>query len=131
MGNGMTEPLILTYNLDKPQMLKLIFVCAQLKIRCLNVQRSDYAQPLAALAGLRSRTGAVYGGEGFAEEMLVMVNFTGQLLQAFLEALRRGKVPTIALKAVLTPTNEVWDSIQLHDELLREHNAMHGNRKER
>ena len=122
----MTEPLILTYNLDKPQMLKLIFVCSQLKIRCLNVQKSDYAQPLAALAGLRGRTEAVYDGEGFMEEMLIMVNFTGQLLQAFLNALRRGKVPTIALKAVLTPANEAWDSVRLRDELLKEHNAMHG-----
>ena len=127
----MTEPLILTYNLDKPQMLKLIFVCSQLQIRYLNVQRSDYAQPIAALAGLRSRTDAVYSGEGFIEEMLVMVNFNGQLLQAFLNALKRGKVPTIALKAVLTPANEVWDSVRLHDELLREHNAMHGIPAER
>ena len=122
----MTEPLILTYNLDKPQLLKLIFVCSQLKIRCLSVHLSDYAQPIAALAGLRSRVDSVYSGEGFIEEMLVMVNFNNQLLQAFLNALKRGKVPTIALKAVLTPTNEVWDSIRLHDELLREHNAMHG-----
>ena len=127
----MTEPLILTYNLDKPQMLKMIFVCSQLKIRYLNVQKTDYAQPLAALAGLRARTDAVYSGEGFIEEMLVMVNFNGQLLQAFLNALKRGKVPTVALKAVLTPTNEVWDSIRLHDELLREHNAMHGISPER
>ncbi len=124
----MTEPLILTYNLDNPQKLKLMFACAQLKIRCLAVPKADYAQPIGALAGLRSRVAAEYSGDGFREEMLVMVNFTGQLLQAFLNALRRGRVPAIALKAVLTPHNEGWDSLRLRDELLREHNALHGGK---
>ena len=124
----MTTPLILTYNLDNPQKLKLMFACSQLKIRCLAVSKADYAQPISALAGMRSRIDAKYSGDGFMDEMLIMVNFTGQLLQAFLNALRRGKVPTIALKAVLTPHNECWDSMRLHDELLKEHIAMHGGK---
>lgn len=125
----MSAPVILVYNLDKPQKLKLMFVCAQLKILCHSVPPSDYGQSIAALAGLRKRSPEAYAGEGFADEMLVMANFTNSLLQAFLNMMRQNRIPTIALKAVLTPTNADWDSVRLHDEILKEHEAMHGNQK--
>ena len=121
----MSAPVVLMYNLDNSQKLKLMFLCAQLKIVCLNVAREDYAQPIAALAGVRRRTSQAYAGEGFTDPMLVMANFTNSLFQAFLNALRRNKVTGIALKAVMTPTNAEWNSVQLHDEILKEHNEMH------
>lgn len=121
----MSAPVVLIYNLDNSQKLKLMFLCAQLKIVCLNVAREDYAQPIAALAGVRKRTPEIYEGEGFGDPMLVMANFTNSLFQAFLNALRRNKVVGIALKAVMTPTNSDWNSVRLHDEILKEHNEMH------
>ena len=38
-------------------------------------------------------------------------------------------LPGIALKAVLTPSNAEWDSVKLHDELMKEHLRMHGGKK--
>ena len=125
----MSGPMILEYNLDKPQKLKLMFACAQLKIACHSVPREDYNQPIAALAGMRRRIEGSYAGEGFTDEMLVMVNFTGNLLNAFLNALRLNRARSIALKAVMTPSNADWDSVKLHDEILREHTAMHQKKK--
>ena len=63
-------------------------------------------------------------GEGFSDEMLVLVNCTGPLLDRFLQGFRRNKIPPVALKAVLTPTNRTWDSAALHAELLRERQAI-------
>ena len=125
----MSGPMILEYNLDKPQKLKLMFVCGQLKIACRSVPRADYNQPIAALAGMRARVPDRYEGEGFTDEMLVMVNFTGNLLNAFLNALRLNRATGVALKAVMTPSNADWDSVKLHDEILREHIAMHQKKK--
>ena len=36
-------------------------------------------------------------------------------------------MPTIDLKASLTEHNAVWDSVTLHDELVKEHASMHGD----
>lgn len=124
----MAAPSILLYNLDAPHKLRILVVCAQLKIACHSVAPADYHQPLAALVGERARIGGSYAGEGFQDEMLVMVNFTSALLQSFLNGLRLNKVPGIALKAVMTPTNAQWDSIRLHAELVREHRAMHAKK---
>lgn len=125
----MNAPQILMYNLDNPRKLKILMICGQLKIKARSVAVSDYAQPIGALAGLRSRTDAVYSGAGFPEEMLLMANFSGALLNGFLNAMRQNRLPGIPLKAVLTDTNADWDSVRLHDEILREHIAMHSQNK--
>ncbi len=125
----MDSPRILMYNLDNPQKLKILMICGQLKIRAHSVAVSDYAQPIGALAGYRDRTDAVYSGEGFPDEMLVMVNFSGALLNGFLNAMRQNRLPGIPLKAVMTDANAGWDSVQLHDEILKEHIAMHNQKK--
>mgnify|MGYP004680675071 FL=1 len=125
----MNAPQILMYNLDNPRKLKILMICGQLKIKARSVAVSDYAQPIGALAGLRSRTDAVYSGTGFLEEMLLMANFSGALLNGFLNAMRQNRLPGIPLKAVLTDANADWDSVRLHDEILREHIAMHSQNK--
>lgn len=121
----MAAPVLLAYNLENQQKLKLLFTCAQLKIGFISVPRADYAQPIAALAGVRARDEGVYEGEGFSDEMLVMANFTNNLFQAFMNALKRSHGATPALKAVMTPTNAEWDSLKLHAEILKEHEEMH------
>lgn len=125
----MNAPQILMYNLDNPRKLKILMICGQLKIKAHSVAISDYAQPIGALAGLRERTDAAYSGAGFPEEMLLMVNFSGALLNSFLNAMRQNRLPGIPLKAVLTDANAGWDSVRLHDEILREHIAMHSQNK--
>ena len=79
--------------------------------------------PLGALA-----EGAVpetpYSGDGFDDEMLLIVNCPGPLLDLFLQAFRRQKLAPVRLKAVLTPTNREWDSVALHAELCRERQAI-------
>ena len=125
----MTGPILLEYNLDNAQKLKLRFVCAQLKIAVRSVPKTDWKQPVGALTGACARTADVYDGDGFSDEMLVMANFTNALLHAFLKATQQAKMQTIPLKAVLTPTNAAWDSVRLHDEIQKEHLAMHGGGK--
>ena len=43
--------------------------------------------------------------------------------------MRQNRLPGIPLKAVLTDNNADWDSVRLHDEILREHTAMHSQNK--
>ena len=60
--------------------------------------------------------------------MLVMCNLDEPRFKAFLAALRSTGMPSIPLKAVLTPTNVAWNAFQLHEELSREHEAMRHRR---
>ena len=66
---------------------------------------------------------AAYTGAGFEDEMLMMANFPAGMMNTFLGLFRRMGIAPVALKAVLTPVNAEWDSVRLHEELLREHEA--------
>ena len=119
----MQMPEILMYNLDNNKGSRLRLLGLKLHIRVRSVAPEDYGEPLGALAGFQPRTGAA-AEEQFDDEMLVLVNFGSKLLNQFLQEMRATKQPGVALKAVLTPTNAGWNSVQLHRELCREHEAM-------
>lgn len=46
-------------------------------------------------------------------------------MDAFLAFFREEAIPSVSLKAMLTPVTQHWSSIQLHDELTKEHTMMH------
>ena len=82
----------------------------------------DLAREVTAAAGARPE--APYEGAGFDDEMLVLCDCPGRLLDLLLQSFRRHKVAPVRLKAVLTPTNRGWDSTALHAELCREREAI-------
>ena len=59
-----------------------------------------------------------------------MAGLSGRQLDAFLRGLRQKCGGTVALKAILTETNMGWDSVQLHQELRRERQAMEAQSRE-
>ena len=103
----MNTPTILLYNLDNPRGAKIRRMCLSLRLRTALVPRES-----------------PYSGDGFDDEMLLIVNCPGPLLDLFLQAFRRQKLAPVRLKAVLTPTNREWDSVALHAELCRERQAI-------
>ncbi len=134
MTSTKRKETVLVYNMEggnKGRMVKLI--CMQMGIRIKTVDKSQYMKPIGELAGLKEITGQgqdeSYEGEGFTDEMLIMCGLTGSRIDQLLDSFRRQKMERIALKAVLTEHNKTWNSIQLHDELCREHEYMHNNSK--
>lgn len=130
-------PLILFYNLNNEKGKKIKLICLKLKIRIRPVMPKDYAKPVGMLAGIKNLPAApdttapdAASGtsssdrEAFTDEMLVMKDFDGRLLDRFLAEMNRAKIERVALKAILTPDNLTWDSFTLHDELQKEHEAM-------
>ena len=79
----MNTPTILLYNLDNPGGQNPPYVLS-LRLRTALVPRESYGLPLGALA-----EGAVpetpYSGDGFDDEMLLIVNCPGPLLDLFLQ----------------------------------------------
>lgn len=120
-------PTVLVYNLSsKEQERKLKFVFIRLGIRIKNITKKDYLVPIGALAGITSVPENIpsYTGEGFSEEMLVMSGFPEKLLDEMLLRFRKEKIPKINLKAVVTPSNQAWNSLELYKEIKKEHEQM-------
>ena len=105
----------------------------QLKVMSCEVQEPDDELAMlrylssGAIAGVPgySLSGETYKGEGFEDEMLILKGFTGGMLDSFLHGFRKMKIQPVALKAVLTEANCGWNSLELHDELVKEHESMH------
>ena len=120
----MKQPVLLCYNLHGEKMQKIRLAAMRLKIRVRAVEKQEYAQTIAALCGMEEGTDAVYAGEGFEDEMLVMAHFPAGMMNTFLGLFRRMGIAPVALKAMLTPTNAAWNSEKLHEEIAEEHLAM-------
>lgn len=120
----MSTPTLLMYNLENEKGAKIKLICLSMKIKIRIVKPEEYLQPLGAVAGLGPGNDSIYHGEGFDDEMLVMVNFTGEMVNIFLQEMRRHQIKPVALKAMLTLTNASWDSITLHGEIKKEHEVI-------
>lgn len=125
----MNHPILLLYNFknEGPKNDVIRLLCVRLGIKVRPVTQHEYAQRLSALAGME-KDDTPYTGAGFADEMLVFVGFTNELLDAFLQGYRGAKIPPVPLKAVLTQSNALWNSLQLREELLRENEAIRGRK---
>ena len=119
----MNRPLVLLYNLNHPKGEKIRRMCLGIGLRTRLVAPEEYGQPLGVLAE-GTAPQHPWEGQSFAEEMLVLAHCPGPLLDRFLQGFRRNRIPPVALKAVLTPTNREWNSLQLHQELVREREAI-------
>lgn len=117
------SPMILVFNVPADKLAKLRFTCMRLGIQVRPVEQADYGQTIGALCGMAERTDAPAPEETLAEDMLVMANFTQQLANRLLAALKQGRLP-IRLKAVVTPTNATWNPVQLYTELTAEREAI-------
>ena len=117
---------ILMYNLNSEKGRKIKMLCLKNRIRIREVRPEQYLEPIGYLAGMKevSSNGDVYEGQGFEDEMLIFRGFDGQSLPTFLKEMARNKVERIALKAVITSDNVGWTSIQLHEEIKKEHEAL-------
>lgn len=107
----------LFYNFDETRLRKAKFALMPLKITVKAVKKEDFSQPIGSLAGVKGiePVDDKYTGEGFSDEMIVMNNFTSEKIDLLIRALIKHGVGRVALKAVITPVNKTWDSVELHN----------------
>ena len=115
------------YNFNSARGRQIRMLCLTLGLKIRVVDRAQYKETIGAIAGVPgySLSGEIYEGEGFEDEMLILKGFTGGMLDIFLHGFRKMKIQPVALKAVLTEANCGWNSLELHDELVKEHESMH------
>lgn len=123
-----TQPAALLYNFNNPDRLRLIrrYLNRQ-KVKVRIVTTPEFLHPLGylfELPGFQPSTQFNLGAN-FSDEMLVLKDFSSEQMDAFLDFFREEQIPSVALKAMLTPVTQHWSSIQLRDELAKEHKMMH------
>lgn len=118
------KQLILSYNLPAKHLAKLRMAAMKLGVPVRPVEKREYLQSLGSFAGSLGTFESVYDGENFPESMLVLCGFSQPMVNTFLSLLKASRLPPVPLKAVLTETNQGWNSLELHDELQKEHEAL-------
>ena len=133
-------PQILLYNItNEEQKKKIKALILRLKIRARIVEKDRYIEPIGSLAGMDIDTMQDPSDRSFAEtpegdmtdfsdEMLIFCFLSDGLLNQMLQGLRKSGV-YIPLKAVLTPSNCMWNSYMMHREIAKEHALMHQMRE--
>ena len=123
-----TGEIILLYNLsgtEKGKQIKKVLIPLGITIK--EISKEQYLQSIGALAGIKGyeKVEAIYTEEGFTDEMFVMSRISGQRLDLILKSMRKAGIEKIDLKAIVTPTNASWNSLELYQEIKREHESMH------
>ena len=124
----MTEQQVLLYNFkDDERTQKIRRYLNYRRICYRSVQAPEYLKPLGALLELPGFEDShpFNLGYNFTEEMMVFYGFEQTDIWEFLSFFRSEGLAGVALKAMVTPINQHWNSIQLHDELSREHQTLH------
>ena len=120
-------PVLFLYNLDNPRGAKIRRMCLPLGIRTKLVPPQAHTLTLEEMIG--GATPPADGVPGFSDELLLLDGFTSAQIDALVQGFRRARIAPVVLKAVVTPTNRGWTSVQLHQELRREHEAVGQGRR--
>lgn len=122
----MRESILLMNFKDKKQMKGIQMTAFLLKLKVRMVEEKDYLQPLGYLAGVDGiePSDEVFQGEVPEHEIMVFAGVSDAKLQRMLVEMRKNGIKKVDHKAILTPTNVHWNTIELYEELDKEHQAI-------
>ena len=86
------------------------------------VGERDFLQPIGYLAGVEgiAPSEETFTGEAPEHEIMVFAGVSDAKLQRMLTEIRRNGIRKVEHKAILTPTNVHWNTIELYEELEQE-----------
>lgn len=123
--------MILAYNFSPERLAALKLLCMMLRVQLKPVERMQLLQPVGSLAGVPgvAPVQEEYTGAEATQELLLMCGFQRSDLDRLLAGIRKSKLQSVKLKAMLTPTNAQWSGLELLRELEQEHEYMTGKNK--
>lgn len=110
---------ILCYNVDGEAFAELKALASRLGAETVLVSAEDFGKPIAVVASGVKAVSNPLAVPSFSESMAVFVSVPDAMLDVLLSSMRKRGIK-ISLKAVLTPTNALWDALSLYKELCRE-----------
>ena len=126
-----TQPEALLYNFNDPERLRQIrrYLNRQ-KVKTRIVTAPEFLHPLGYLFEIPGfHPSSQFNLESnFSDEMIVLKDFSSEQLDEFLAFFKENGLLPVNLKAMLTPVTVHWDSLKLHDELMKEHTEMYSHK---
>ncbi len=117
------KPQILLFHIESGKAKQIETICRSLKIQTNKIKHSAYNQKLGYLAGISGfhRENTTYTGPEFPSEMMIFSGMDSDLVDTFLAKYKEASIPSIGLKAIITPNNVFWSAEALYKELFKEH----------
>lgn len=145
----MAERIIIAVNFteERLKMLRLLAMLGKAQVRAVNDDEKnktlgailDFTAPeIEEIELLKKNTPQTQVHEMMSEddflepitkEAIVFCGFDKKTVNLLLEAIKRGRLKNIPLKAMLTPNNISWKVETLLQELSKEHEYFHGKKK--
>ena len=119
---------VLLFNFDENRLPLVKRAVMPLKTGIKVVEKKNFNQVLGYLAEISGFQ--VIEGEAeetFDDEMLVMSGFTRNDIDELIRSLKKHGVGRVDLKAIVTPTNSLWDCVRLYKAVKADHEEMHKN----
>lgn len=123
-------PTILLYSVPAEQHRQLEALGMRLGYSCKKIARKRFLQPIGCHAGLPGfeQNGDWYEGKDLPDPMILFSEFSDGLLNRFLAACKEDGMPQIDYRAVVTEHNIHWNVLDLFQELVQEHESLHGGK---
>ena len=111
---------------DKNKFDRISKLCEKCGYSCCQIQNADVNRTILELisgqsAGKKVSAPQLY----FLPEMMIFQGLADKEVHRFLEMYRAEGLPTVDLKAVVTPWNLTWTLYELAEHLKEEHQSMH------
>ena len=111
---------------DKNKFDRISKLCEKCGYSCCQIQNADVNRTILELisgqsAGKKVSAPQLY----FLPEMMIFQGLADKEVHRFLEMYRAEGLPTVDLKAVVTPWNLTWTLYELAEHLKEEHRSMH------
>ena len=111
---------------DKNKLDRISKLCEKCGYSCCQIQNADVNRTILELisgqsAGKKVSAPPLY----FLPEMMIFQGLADKEVHRFLEMYRAEGLPTVDLKAVVTPWNLTWTLYELAEHLKEEHQSMH------
>ena len=126
------QPEILLYQIPVQEMMRLLPILQRHGCRAVQVTAGQYGIPLGQLAQGSVQQEAKQAGAGspLPESMMVFCGCGDPLLDCLLADMRQSGV-RISSKAVLTPHNKTWTTVELYQALRQERAAISAQKRQK
>ncbi len=124
------EEMVLLYNFtDEDQYQAIKSLLKQMKIKVLETQKTDYAQNVGFLFGIRGFGGvkideASLAPFDFPHELMMFHNFSRERLGKVLQSMRDNNITVPICKSMVTKFNRFWTIRRVCETMQKEHLAM-------
>ena len=116
---------ILLFGAEEKVAIYLRKTLVSLRVMVRSIPQEQYAHSLGWLAGDKScpTQQEPYQGQPLEKPLLLLAGFSPSRMELVLNAMRRSGL-YFEYKAMLTPTNRLWDVPTLYREIAQEHEGM-------